>query len=121
MREYTKYNPETGDILGVMVCDERTASLNGPTISGHWDYKEYVVVDGVAQKKPDSEIETQKIAESWDTLRRIRDGSLKESDWTQVSDAPVDSAAWATYRQQLRDLPANTTDPRDVTWPVPPS
>ena len=55
------------------------------------------------------------------TLRSQRDELLAQSDWTQVADAPVDAAAWATYRQALRDLPANTTDPRNPTWPTKPT
>ena len=31
--------------------------------------------------------------------RSERDILLSASDWTQVADAPVDQAAWATYRQ----------------------
>lgn len=50
-------------------------------------------------------------------LRSKRDALLLKSDWTQVADAPVNAAAWATYRQQLRDLPANTADPANVVWP----
>ena len=50
-------------------------------------------------------------------LRERRNSLLQATDWTQVPDAPVDHAAWATYRQELRDLPANTEDPRNVVWP----
>ena len=46
-------------------------------------------------------------------MRKVRDSMLKESDWTQVADAPVDREAWATYRQALRDFPA--------TWTVSPT
>jgi len=53
----------------------------------------------------------------WRELRSERNGRLAASDWTQVDDAPVDKAAWATYRQALRDLPANTTDPLNPVWP----
>lgn len=53
-------------------------------------------------------------------LRDERNRRLKSSDWTQVPDAPVDREAWAEYRQALRDLPANTDDPRNVVWPEPP-
>ena len=42
-------------------------------------------------------------------MRNHRDRLLKESDWTQVNDAPVDQQAWATYRQALRDFPASWT------------
>lgn len=50
-------------------------------------------------------------------LRSKRDDLLADSDWTQVADAPGDTAAWATYRQALRDLPANTADLANVVWP----
>lgn len=53
-------------------------------------------------------------------LRLERDQKLSASDWTQAPDAPVDQQAWATYRQALRDLPANTADPREVVWPTKP-
>jgi len=53
-------------------------------------------------------------------LRYWRDGELARTDWTQVADAPVDQAAWATYRQALRDLPASNSDPRKITLPVVP-
>jgi len=56
----------------------------------------------------------------WKAIRAERDRLLAASDWTQVSDAPVDAAAWATYRQQLRDLPQNYILPSDVEWPEEP-
>jgi len=58
---------------------------------------------------------------AWKAIRAERDRRLAASDWTQVSDAPVDSAAWATYRQQLRDLPQNYILPDDVEWPEEPA
>lgn len=60
-------------------------------------------------------------AQVMEQLRLIRDALLAQSDWTQVADAPVDQPAWATYRQALRDLPANTADPREAVWPEPPA
>ena len=62
-------------------------------------------------------------------LREGRDQRLVDSDWTQVSDYPPaifslsdsEKSQWATYRQALRDLPANTPDPADPTWPVAPA
>ena len=57
---------------------------------------------------------------TWDDIRRKRDRLLAASDWTQVVDAPVDAAAWATYRQQLRDIPQDFASPADVVWPAVP-
>ena len=53
-------------------------------------------------------------------MRHWRDAELARTDWTQVADAPVDQAAWATYRQALRDLPASNADPRKIVLPVAP-
>ena len=52
--------------------------------------------------------------------RQQRNALLVASDWTQVADAPVDQAAWAAYRQELRDVTSQETFPSEVTWPVPP-
>lgn len=50
----------------------------------------------------------------------IRDRLLVESDWTQLPDTPADKAAWATYRQALRDFPATWTPGPTVTFPEAP-
>lgn len=57
-------------------------------------------------------------------LRDQRDALLSSSDWTQLPDSPLEAAKrseWAGYRQALRDLPANTTDPASPIWPTPPA
>ena len=58
-------------------------------------------------------------------LRRDRNQLLTASDYLFGSDAPSMSnettQEWRTYRQALRDIPANTPDPADVTWPTKPS
>lgn len=40
----------------------------------------------------------------WDQIRLWRNAQLAATDWTQLPDAPVDAAAWAAYRQALRDI-----------------
>ena len=57
---------------------------------------------------------------AWDEVRAERDRLLAASDWTQLADAPVDAAAWTTYRQQLRDIPQDFDSPDDVVWPEQP-
>jgi hypothetical protein len=53
-------------------------------------------------------------------VRAQRNHLLAASDWTQIPDAPVDQAAWATYRQALRDVPQQSGFPDDVAWPPKP-
>ncbi len=58
-----------------------------------------------------------KDAEQAKSVRASRDEKLKGCDWTQVADAPVDKAVWATYRQALRDVTAQSGFPWTITWP----
>jgi hypothetical protein len=50
-------------------------------------------------------------------LRSERNLLLASTDWTQVADAPVGQAAWATYRQALRDITSQEGFPHSVVWP----
>jgi hypothetical protein len=54
-------------------------------------------------------------------VRNTRNTKLAESDWTQLSDSPVDKATWATYRQALRDITAQSGFPWEITWPNDPN
>lgn len=66
----------------------------------------------------------ERIEKEWIILRRKRTSLLRATDWTQLTDTGLtesDILVWRNFRQTLRDLPANTTDPFNPTWPVPPS
>ena len=66
------------------------------------------------------EYNTQRAADEWTEVRSLRDMYLQESDWTQLPDVSnVDKTAWATYRQQLRDI-TTQADPFNITWPSTP-
>jgi hypothetical protein len=62
----------------------------------------------------------RKDAEQAKSVRDDRNKRLTETDWTQVADAPVDKAVWATYRQALRDVPSQAGFPWDIQWPTQP-
>jgi hypothetical protein len=85
------------------------------------DITKYKVSGGSLVLKTTEELAAEELPMVWKRLRKSRDKALAASDWTQVPDAPVDQAAWATYRQALRDLPANTEDPANPVWPIQPS
>lgn len=68
----------------------------------------------------DAEAIAAKDAEQAKAVRASRNKMLADCDWTQVADAPVDKAAWATYRQALRDVSSQTGFPWDVQWPTEP-
>ena len=54
-----------------------------------------------------------------EVLRTKRDQLISATDWRVLPDQPV-SQPWLDYRQALRDLPANTVDPLNPTWPTEP-
>ena len=61
------------------------------------------------------------IENAWSDLRTKRDQLLASTDWEIVKHKELGTtipAALKTYRQELRDLPANTSDPSSPTWPV---
>lgn len=53
-------------------------------------------------------------------IRADRNAKLSSCDWTQLPDAPVDSFAWAAYRQELRDISSQAGFPWEVVWPQEP-
>ena len=70
-----------------------------------------------------SDLDPATIPDEW-VLERVRNwrmGKLIQSDWTQLPDAPVDQAAWATYRQALRDLPVSNKNPQLINLPDEPT
>ena len=85
------YNKETG--LGA-VFD------NSANISDWPDFQESVVVANAIQ------------------VRSQRDKLLESSDEMALADRITDE--WRTYRQALRDLPAQDGFPTNVTWPFHP-
>jgi hypothetical protein len=62
--------------------------------------------------------------ENFIKLREQRDTLLNKTDKYIVADYPHATSeikqAWLDYRQALRDLPANTTDPENPVWPEAP-
>lgn len=54
-------------------------------------------------------------------VRQERDVKLAASDWTQLPDAPVDQAAWAAYRAELRAVTDQAGFPFNVIWPDQPA
>ena len=76
--------------------------------------------------KTELEAEIKKIeaAEPMRLLRTERDRRIAKTDWRASSDLTL-TDAWKTYRQALRDLPANQTpvdnELSNITWPTEPS
>ena len=58
--------------------------------------------------------------QKWEQIKLWRNAQLVRTDWTQVADSPADKAAWATYRQALRDLPQQNVLADEAVFPTEP-
>ena len=94
-------------------------------IDGKW-YTRYVLgpvftdTEDATAAEQEAAYRAQKDAEQWKIVRADRNKRLADCDWTQLADATVDAAAWAAYRQALRDLPQTQADPFNIVWPTSP-
>jgi hypothetical protein len=83
-------------------------------VNGKW-YTKYSVADMNDEAKAALDANQAK------SVREDRNKRLAETDWTQLTDAPVNSAAWGTYRQNLRNITEQSGFPWEVTWPTKPT
>jgi hypothetical protein len=123
MKNFVVYDRLTGEILrtGASPHPETQAHEGEGVIVGKVTNPDTtLVLNGELVPKPAAQIEEKKAINASRAARHLRTKLLAASDWTQVVDAPVDRAAWATYRQALRDITAQGGFPYNIVWPEPP-
>tara|TARA_R100000781_G_C4017899_1_gene106003 strand:- start:9 stop:356 length:348 start_codon:yes stop_codon:yes gene_type:complete len=115
MRALIVENEKITNIIDVEKLSDWTGAVADDGGQIGWDYK-----DG-SSSNPNPEPTIDKAAEA----RFKRDLLLQECDWTQVADKAGLSDSklneWVTYRQSLRDVPAQSGFPDSITWPSKPS
>lgn len=89
--------------------EETTPSFDGEQWNQTWE------VSTLSAEEQELILENQKAV-----VRSERNGRLASCDWTQLPDAPVNAAEWATYRQDLRDISDQPGFPWEVAWPEEP-
>lgn len=104
---------------------------------GEWSKLIQIYNDEIVRREEAQRVQQELIEASrdyWASLKEIRNYKLMECDWTQLPNSPLTDeqvAAWAEYRQELRDLTDLITDPKPMVlafeageihpdWPVPP-
>ena len=118
------WQPESGHTaVGIgsttisFVDDEEASETYGQTITKYSEYESVSIGNtynnGTWIRPQDSTLDY------WKILRYNRDKRLTQSDWKVLPGSPFESKLdeWKTYRQALRDLPANTSDPKKVVYP----
>ena len=91
--------------IGYWVEQQRDISIN------HWNRAE--------TEPTDAQLEAALNIWNWDNVRAKRNELLATTDFYALSDVTM-SAEMATYREDLRDLPASTANSEDVVWPTKP-
>jgi hypothetical protein len=134
MRQKTKY-AECPLPYRIERCGAHSAIIrfteNAAEVDGGWEADEYTVVAAFSASLESRITDDFNawLAHAKDAdydaaaseVRAQRDKLLKETDWTQVNDTPLPAesvAAYADYRQALRDIPQQNGFPYDVVWPV---
>ena len=134
---YTIYSQKTGQILRIVQTNDIESQLqDGESyLEGSIDDSAYYIENGSAVEIPPQPnqysifdfvtkqwVEDQNSALAYVLPKRQK--LLYASDWTQIPNGPLtveQQAAWATYRQELRDITAQTGYPFNVIWPIPPA
>lgn len=105
---------------------ENPPQYDGATKRMYWSGVEWVV-DPI----PESEFLAANTA-AWVRIREARDFDLQASDWSQIKISETEfgytgnvidantSVQFATYRQELRDLPSTTANAHAIVWPTKP-
>lgn len=133
---YDQLTPEVMEAIGVDPVFEGPQAIGGTVyqysmpdgieqIDGKW-YTKHILgpvftdTEDSSAAEQEAAYKAMKDAEQAKSVRSTRGEKLKDCDWTQVADAPVDKEVWAAYRQALRDVTGQEGFPWTITWPEQP-
>jgi hypothetical protein len=133
---YTIYSQATGQILRVVQTNDIESQIQTGEayIDGSVDDSAYYIENDepvAIPPNPSQYAEFNFSTKQWILNENLaianvlqkRQKLLYASDWTQIPNGPLTSAqqeSWATYRQELRDIPSQSGYPYNVIWPTPP-
>jgi hypothetical protein len=129
--DYVASSPETGTVYNIKYYaskrDSEIVDVEAHTIAAYTDEDgNDVVEEDIATTYVQSHFIGQDntknarlLADKWVNVRRDRDRKLAETDYLALSDNTI-SGDMQIYRQKLRDVPKDNSDPDDITWPTKP-
>lgn len=114
-RGQTWFDPASGDPVVIGQIGKPTGLISELT-------PELIVKKEAEAAQVMAEIAVKKVEAAWILLRSKRDAVLALTDRTQLLDFDEEARPnFATYRKTLRNLPENTVDPENPTWPALPA
>lgn len=125
MNYYAHYHAGTGAILGLY---QSGMSIPTPNVEiteiQRDDIVEHPGLFLINTTTLDVEVRTLSDPEKWALVRLGRNKLLAESDWMVAPDLPISTALREDieeYRQALRDMPQDFSDPDDIVVPAKPA
>jgi len=131
-----------GKIVRNIECPKNMVSIQAMpgeiAIDGNFDGETHFIdtalmVAVAKPARPTGDVDFDISTRSWVPIKRTaaeltasalskRATLLAQCDWTQLPDVPLSTkSAWASYRQELRDITAQPGYPRKIIWPNPPT
>ena len=129
--DYVASSPETGTVYNIKYYaskrDSEIVDVEAHTIAAYTDEDgNDVVEEDIATTYvqshfigQDNSKNARLLADKWVNVRRDRDRKLAETDYLALSDNTI-SGDMQIYRQKLRDVPKDNSDPGNITWPTKP-
>jgi hypothetical protein len=135
---FTIYNTATGQIIQSGICSDISIQaipdgcslleIKSDALNQYIDNGQLVNIPA----RPSNQHEFDYLSKSWviniELLKEVviaqRSNLLFKSDWTQLPNSPLtqqQQEQWATYRQALRDITAQSGYPANVIWPTKPT
>jgi hypothetical protein len=135
---FTIYNTATGQIIQSGICSDifiqdipdgcALLEIKSDSLNQYIDNGQLVDIPA----RPSNQHKFDYSSKSWviniELLKEViiaqRSNLLFKSDWTQLPNGPLtqqQQEQWATYRQALRDITAQSGYPTNVIWPTKPT
>ena len=111
--------PDTTGDYKVVVRDGAEQDANSNWVQKWVEQDMFADTDDATKAEQEAAYQALVDAEAAESVRADRDARLAKTDWMGMSDVTM-SADWATYRQGLRDVPAQSGFPHTITWPSEP-
>ena len=106
-------NYQAEGVYNITWSDSKVSAVTGQDMEGN-----DVTID-THFSGDDTTKDARLLADKWVNVRRDRDRKLAETDYLALSDSTL-ASDMKTYRQALRDVPADNADPDDISWPTKP-
>jgi len=111
--------PDTTGDYKVVVRDGAEQDANNNWVQKWVERDMFTDTDDATKAEQEAAYQALVDSEAAKSVRTDRDERLAKTDWMGMSDVTM-SADWATYRQGLRDVPAQSGFPHTITWPSEP-